>query len=502
MFNYRAAPAERSWALRLKGGQRIVVPATLSSYSTCVFLEREDWFEIEVEFIRKLVTSGARALDVGANLGFYTVLIARAAGATGYVWGFEPDASATARVRQSLELNQVENVTVVTAALGAKSGVAEMTSELGPEFNEVRTGKPGKSSAAVPVLTLDEYATDAGIRDVSFVKLDVEGMEGQVVRGGRAFFERESPLVMAEFHHRGHVHTEMLAQFQELAYRFWRYSPGIGQLVPVGDDAGELPWLNLFICREDRASRLASENLLMLDRAPCADRHRGEFERFFRSAPFGHRWIDEVGGFENWISDPEMALYVAALDLYAQSRDSRQPPSYRFSCLQESFRQFQAAYAASPSGSVALSMIRAATDLGLHRPAQVALDEIVSRIKGGERLHIPAPFVPASDRFEIDPGSGKIGSWCTAMILEAYIKYKFGTAWRHPPECCAMIKQIINLGFATPELERSRQIGELASGRQMSPIATKILEDNPNATLNWDYWRNAEAYEFPTTRER
>ena len=64
--------------LNIKGGFRIVVPADLSAISTYVFLEQEDWFEDEAEFVRRLARPGFRMLDIGANVGFYSLAAAAA----------------------------------------------------------------------------------------------------------------------------------------------------------------------------------------------------------------------------------------------------------------------------------------------------------------------------------------------------------------------------------------------------------------------------------------
>jgi hypothetical protein len=70
----------KTLVLNVRGGFRIVVPADLGAISTYVFLEQEDWFEDEAELVRRLARPGFRMLDIGANVGFYSLAAAAASG--------------------------------------------------------------------------------------------------------------------------------------------------------------------------------------------------------------------------------------------------------------------------------------------------------------------------------------------------------------------------------------------------------------------------------------
>ena len=93
--------------VRVKGGGEICVPAA-PSITTYTLIEQEDWFEKEIAFARRTLRPGARAIDIGANCGTYTLAMAQAVGPEGRVWAYEPT-NATAK--------RGSNASVTNAAL-------------------------------------------------------------------------------------------------------------------------------------------------------------------------------------------------------------------------------------------------------------------------------------------------------------------------------------------------------------------------------------------------
>src|SRR6266545_1367609 len=77
-------------SLQTTDGVTIVVPASLQSITAYVLLEQESWFEKEVAFVRHWLQPGMMAIDVGANLGVYSLPIAARVGPSGRVFAYEP----------------------------------------------------------------------------------------------------------------------------------------------------------------------------------------------------------------------------------------------------------------------------------------------------------------------------------------------------------------------------------------------------------------------------
>lgn len=103
--------------LRTSDGVTLAVPPRLDSITTYVLLEQETWFEKEMSFLRCWLRPGMTAIDIGANLGVYSLPIARLVGPNGRVFSYEPASEPRSLLARSRELNAVGNLDILAAAL-------------------------------------------------------------------------------------------------------------------------------------------------------------------------------------------------------------------------------------------------------------------------------------------------------------------------------------------------------------------------------------------------
>jgi FkbM family methyltransferase len=150
-----------------------------------------------------LATKAAVTIDVGAYVGYYTLLAAHANPA-GRVHAFEPLPSIHRRLQRNVTLNRVENVECIACAVSDTDGDAE--------FYHVNTDLPTSSSlslefmrkssnlvcSTLPVTTLDRYVADREISRVDLLKIDTESTEAQVFDGMRTTLERDHPDIICE----------------------------------------------------------------------------------------------------------------------------------------------------------------------------------------------------------------------------------------------------------------------------------------------------------------
>lgn len=154
--------------------------------------------ESEMALLRRLAKPGMQVIDVGANIGLYSVLLGKLVGPTGHVWGFEPFPPIVNYLKQNIELNRLNNVTVVEKAVAEMEGSLEF--QVFPEGCDVYNSlgaaeRPVESLRAiqktvVPVITLDAYMDRSAVREVDIIKIDVEGAEERAIQGAEQLIRR------------------------------------------------------------------------------------------------------------------------------------------------------------------------------------------------------------------------------------------------------------------------------------------------------------------------
>jgi len=141
---------------------------------------------------------GGLFVDVGASIGFFSLLGARLVGPQGSVVAFEPQPAAVAAIERNAAINGFGNVTVVEAAVGADHEERFLRGTGGATAYVSHT--PDRRSLRVRVITLDAYFRDRAGPAPSVVKVDVEGSERDVLRGMRDLLADARPILVIECH--------------------------------------------------------------------------------------------------------------------------------------------------------------------------------------------------------------------------------------------------------------------------------------------------------------
>lgn len=149
------------------------------------------WNPEEYQAFRAAVTPGATALDVGANVGAYSLLLGQWVGASGSVFAFEPAPDVFQGLTRHIALNGLERiVTPVPAAIGDRVAVAALV--VAGTHGESRLALKGDDASVtidVAVTTIDAFCAERGLTP-DFIKVDVEGFELSVLRGARETIRR------------------------------------------------------------------------------------------------------------------------------------------------------------------------------------------------------------------------------------------------------------------------------------------------------------------------
>jgi FkbM family methyltransferase len=163
---------------------------------------------------------GMNFYDIGANIGFFTLLGARLAGERGHVTAFEADPEIAARLREHIARNHLSQATVEEKAVWSKQSVVKFSRSdpnVSPDrgLGHVATHDE-KGCIEVQAVSLDEYA--CAFPPPDFLKCDVEGAEVEVFRGAQRLLAEKRPGILCEMHSDENRRI-LLAEFARLRYR-------------------------------------------------------------------------------------------------------------------------------------------------------------------------------------------------------------------------------------------------------------------------------------------
>lgn len=138
----------------------------------------------ELALLRKYVQPGWTCVDVGANVGFYAVHLAKMVGG-GVVLAFEPAPENFPKLTRNVELNRLTNCTCFQQALSSRSGTLEFgtSPQMNSGWGRVGGFEGQGKTIHVQAVTLDEVLDEHAIEQVDFLKVDIEGHETQFLQG-------------------------------------------------------------------------------------------------------------------------------------------------------------------------------------------------------------------------------------------------------------------------------------------------------------------------------
>ena len=171
-----------------------------------------DLFEPDIAFLMQtLISPNDVVLDIGANMGFHTVTMAKAAYA-GHLYAFEPVAEMANENSINCALNRLENVSIIECALGdsrsemgmhinVAGGGMQGTSTLLGQNDHVKKSPQNYTSRKIQIHRLDDLIDDLNISgNIGFIKIDTEGFDVLVLEGAMKTIQRHKPVMIVEAH--------------------------------------------------------------------------------------------------------------------------------------------------------------------------------------------------------------------------------------------------------------------------------------------------------------
>jgi len=156
----------------------------------------------ETALIERILGPDWVVIDVGAQIGFYTLLVAgRLDPGRGRVYSVEANPSTYERLRDHVTTNGLYHVRVINLAIGETSGMIDLYP--GPSYNTGLSSVLNRGCGVGPVtvrqVTLDELVLKQGLQRCDLIKIDVEGAEAAVINGGMETLRRFRPRLLVEF---------------------------------------------------------------------------------------------------------------------------------------------------------------------------------------------------------------------------------------------------------------------------------------------------------------
>ncbi len=154
-----------------------------------------------------LIEAGGAVIDVGANLGEWTVPFARKVGAAGRVLAIEPAPRSAAALASTLAANGLHQAEIFRCAIGEHDGVAQfavpIVTSTRTDTGTARIGPAcaGHDALQVPLRSLDSLAAEHNLTGLHLIKIDVEGHERRVLEGAAAILDRWRPVLVIETGH-------------------------------------------------------------------------------------------------------------------------------------------------------------------------------------------------------------------------------------------------------------------------------------------------------------
>jgi len=234
-------------------------------------LKSSSSYEPEVDALSRLVERGDMCFDIGGNVGQYTIALSKLVGEGGTVFVFEASAFTGKILKRVLAEFQLRNVVVENVAVGDKNGAVQFVTlarqdSPAPDFpashikgtsEDVSTG----GEEIVRMIKMDDYVESKKIRNLSFIKCDVEGAELLVFRGCAKTLSEFRPTILcevdAEWEKRYDYNPAEFIKFLEgFGYVMFIYDPLSKMLEKVIDGAGKGASNYFFIHKDNVASIL------------------------------------------------------------------------------------------------------------------------------------------------------------------------------------------------------------------------------------------------------
>ena len=154
----------------------------------------------ETALLNREIKQGDIVVDIGANIGYYTLLASRQVGSVGKVYAFEPDPTNFALLKKNVAINNCRNVVMVNKAVAERSVTMKLyLSDVNDGDHRAYASEETRKCISIECTSLDDFFKDSS-EDIDFIKMDIQGFECKAMRGMQALLKRSKGMKLtAEF---------------------------------------------------------------------------------------------------------------------------------------------------------------------------------------------------------------------------------------------------------------------------------------------------------------
>jgi len=183
--------------VEVQGNKLYLIPSA-SGVELSLFLYRQHE-KAKTRQFNQLIKKGMTVLDLGAHIGYYTLLAAKLVGPEGKVFAFEAAPENFYFLKRNVELNQYHNINLIQKAVSDKTGEATFYLDSESWGHSLAPLVKSKKSITVSTISLDDFLQDDIV--VDFVKINIEGAEGRAINGmNRLLRKGNTKYIMVDFH--------------------------------------------------------------------------------------------------------------------------------------------------------------------------------------------------------------------------------------------------------------------------------------------------------------
>lgn len=201
-----------------------------SEISRCIYIEGV-YEPNQFYFLSKFLKKGMTFIDIGANIGLYSLFASKLVGEKGRVFAIEPSSRELNKLRQNLKLNKPSNIKFLRTALSDSNSVKKLNIAVSPYDGHNSFGQFGYETTKtdhmeeVITKTLDKLIQEARIKRIDAIKIDVEGAEESILKGGSQTLKLLKPLLLMEFSDR------TLAKQGASSNQIWKFLTSLSYII-------------------------------------------------------------------------------------------------------------------------------------------------------------------------------------------------------------------------------------------------------------------------------